>query len=156
MKRLSAVQRRVVVLRFYADCSLDEIASLTERPLGTVKSDLHRALDVCTASGDRPPSRCCDSRPIPIVPLRRHSSRLPSTLTEHGSASSVWESLVRRSSIGPVTCDERRRPSATLLQVDAHAVGSEVVVGLIVSEGRVGVSRYRIVRTDQLGQTARL
>ena len=45
VQRLSNAQRRVVVLRFYADCTLDEIASLTDRPLGTVKSDLHRALD---------------------------------------------------------------------------------------------------------------
>ena len=45
VQRLSDSQRRVVVLRFYADCTLDEIASLTDRPLGTVKSDLHRALD---------------------------------------------------------------------------------------------------------------
>ncbi len=45
VQRLSDAQRRVVVLRFYADCTLDEIASITDRPLGTVKSDLHRALD---------------------------------------------------------------------------------------------------------------
>lgn len=30
----------------------------------------------------------------------------------------------------------------------AHAVGSEIVVGTIVKEGRVGASRFRIVRTD--------
>ena len=45
VQRLSDVQRRVVVLRYYADCTLDEIASIIHRPLGTVKSDLHRALD---------------------------------------------------------------------------------------------------------------
>lgn len=45
MQRLPDPQRRAVVLRFYADCSLEEISLLTDRPLGTVKSDLHRALE---------------------------------------------------------------------------------------------------------------
>ena len=36
--------REVVALRFFAERSLDEIASLTGRPLGTVKTHLHRGL----------------------------------------------------------------------------------------------------------------
>jgi RNA polymerase sigma-70 factor (ECF subfamily) len=38
-------QRRAVALRFYGDLSLDEIAAATNRPIGTVKSRLHRGLD---------------------------------------------------------------------------------------------------------------
>jgi RNA polymerase sigma-70 factor (ECF subfamily) len=36
--------REVVALRFFADLSLAEIAEVTERPLGTVKTHLHRGL----------------------------------------------------------------------------------------------------------------
>jgi RNA polymerase sigma factor (sigma-70 family) len=36
--------RETVALRFYADLSLNEIASETGRPLGTVKTHLHRGL----------------------------------------------------------------------------------------------------------------
>ena len=36
--------REVVALRFFADRSLDEIASITGRPLGTVKTHLRRGL----------------------------------------------------------------------------------------------------------------
>jgi RNA polymerase sigma-70 factor (ECF subfamily) len=36
--------REVVALRFFADRSLQEIADLTNRPLGTVKTHLHRGL----------------------------------------------------------------------------------------------------------------
>jgi RNA polymerase sigma factor (sigma-70 family) len=42
--RLSAPQRAVVVLRFYEDLPLTDIARLLDRPEGTVRSDLHRAL----------------------------------------------------------------------------------------------------------------
>lgn len=41
---LPETQRRVVAMRFYADMSLDEIATATGAPMGTVKSRLHRAL----------------------------------------------------------------------------------------------------------------
>lgn len=41
---LPEAQRRIVAMRFYADMSLDEIASATGAPMGTVKSRLHRAL----------------------------------------------------------------------------------------------------------------
>jgi RNA polymerase sigma-70 factor, ECF subfamily len=36
--------REVVALRFFAERSLNEIAEVTERPLGTVKTHLHRGL----------------------------------------------------------------------------------------------------------------
>jgi len=38
--------REVVVLRFYLDHTIDEIAALTSVPAGTVKSRLHRAMGV--------------------------------------------------------------------------------------------------------------
>ena len=41
---VSAEQRRVLELRFFADLDLNEIALITNTPLGTVKSRLHRAL----------------------------------------------------------------------------------------------------------------
>jgi RNA polymerase sigma factor (sigma-70 family) len=44
VRRLPADQRAVVVLRFYEDASLQDIADLLGLPLGTVKSHLHRAL----------------------------------------------------------------------------------------------------------------
>ncbi len=45
LRRLPARQRSVVVLRFYEDLSLAEIAEVLGMPVGTVKSTLHRALD---------------------------------------------------------------------------------------------------------------
>jgi RNA polymerase sigma factor (sigma-70 family) len=44
VQRLPMAQRAVVVLRFYEDLSLGEIASLLGRPASTVRSDLRRAL----------------------------------------------------------------------------------------------------------------
>jgi RNA polymerase sigma factor (sigma-70 family) len=44
LDRLSADERAVVVLRFWADLPLDAIADRLEWPLGSVKSRLHRAL----------------------------------------------------------------------------------------------------------------
>ena len=41
---LAEPYREVVALRFFAERSLDEIAALTGRPLGTVKTHLHRGL----------------------------------------------------------------------------------------------------------------
>jgi RNA polymerase sigma factor (sigma-70 family) len=41
---LPAEQQRVLELRFFADLDLAEIALVTETPIGTVKSRLHRAL----------------------------------------------------------------------------------------------------------------
>jgi RNA polymerase sigma factor (sigma-70 family) len=43
--RLTADERIVVVLRFWADLPLDVIAQRLDWPLGTVKSRLHRALE---------------------------------------------------------------------------------------------------------------
>ena len=37
-------QRAVVVLHFYEDLALVDVAALLDRPAGTVRSDLHRAL----------------------------------------------------------------------------------------------------------------
>jgi RNA polymerase sigma-70 factor (sigma-E family) len=37
-------QRAVLVLRFYEDMRMDDIAALLDKPVGTVKSLLHRAL----------------------------------------------------------------------------------------------------------------
>jgi len=42
--RLTADQRIAVVLRFYRDLSVDEIARLVGAPQGTVKSRLHHAM----------------------------------------------------------------------------------------------------------------
>jgi RNA polymerase sigma-70 factor (sigma-E family) len=45
LRHLTPQQRAVVVLRFYEDLPLTEIARMLDRPAGTVRSDLHRALD---------------------------------------------------------------------------------------------------------------
>jgi RNA polymerase sigma-70 factor (ECF subfamily) len=42
--RLDEPYREIVALRFFADLSLNEIAAETGRPLGTVKTHLHRGL----------------------------------------------------------------------------------------------------------------
>ncbi len=42
--KLDEPYRETVALRFFADLSLDEIATQTGRPLGTVKTHLHRGL----------------------------------------------------------------------------------------------------------------
>jgi RNA polymerase sigma-70 factor (sigma-E family) len=44
LAQLTPVRRAVVVLRFYEDMSQEDIARTLDRPLGTVKSDMHRAL----------------------------------------------------------------------------------------------------------------
>ncbi len=44
VSRLDEPYREVVALRFFAERSLDEIAMITGRPLGTVKTHLHRGL----------------------------------------------------------------------------------------------------------------
>ena len=50
--RLVEPYREVVALRFFAERSLDEIASITGRPLGTVKTHLHRDLLRLRAEAD--------------------------------------------------------------------------------------------------------
>lgn len=42
---LSADQRQIIQLRFFAELELHEIAEILQIPLGTVKSRLHRAID---------------------------------------------------------------------------------------------------------------
>ena len=42
--RLPADQRQVVMLRFYGERSVEDIARLTDRPIGTVKSRLSRGI----------------------------------------------------------------------------------------------------------------
>ncbi|MGH2755869.1 MAG: RNA polymerase sigma factor [Actinomycetota bacterium] len=44
LEHLSPIRRATVLLRFYEDMSEQEIARVLDRPLGTVKSDIHRAL----------------------------------------------------------------------------------------------------------------
>ena len=44
LRSLSPARRATVVLRFYDDMTEHQIAETLGRPLGTVKSDLHRAL----------------------------------------------------------------------------------------------------------------
>lgn len=46
LKRLSIHQRNAVVLRYVGELSYAEIAAATKRPIGSVKSDVHRALSV--------------------------------------------------------------------------------------------------------------
>ena len=41
---LSETQRTAIVLRHVADLPYDEIATITQRPVGTVKADVHRGL----------------------------------------------------------------------------------------------------------------
>ncbi|MDQ3981368.1 MAG: SigE family RNA polymerase sigma factor [Actinomycetota bacterium] len=41
---LSPIRRAVLVLRFYEDLSEAEVARVLDRPVGTVKSDIHRSL----------------------------------------------------------------------------------------------------------------
>jgi RNA polymerase sigma-70 factor (sigma-E family) len=44
LRTLSPVRRATIVLRFYEDLSESQIADLLDRPVGTVKSDIHRSL----------------------------------------------------------------------------------------------------------------
>jgi RNA polymerase sigma-70 factor (sigma-E family) len=44
LRQLPPVRRAVIVLRFFEDMSEAEIAATLDRPLGTVKSDIHRGL----------------------------------------------------------------------------------------------------------------
>jgi DNA-directed RNA polymerase specialized sigma24 family protein len=52
LARLSPDHRTVVVLRFFADLSVDEIADRTGERAGTVKSRLHYALSFLRAEFD--------------------------------------------------------------------------------------------------------
>jgi RNA polymerase sigma factor (sigma-70 family) len=53
--RLHRDQRAVVVLRYYEDLSIDEIARVLGKPTGTIKSLLHRGLGALKETiNDRP------------------------------------------------------------------------------------------------------
>jgi len=49
LRRLDEEQQRILALRFYADLKLEEIATLVDAPLGTVKSKIHRTLTALRA-----------------------------------------------------------------------------------------------------------
>jgi RNA polymerase sigma-70 factor (ECF subfamily) len=53
LDRLSAEQRVVVVLRYWRDMPLEQIATRLDIPLGTVKSRLHYALKLLGQEIDR-------------------------------------------------------------------------------------------------------
>lgn len=53
LDRLTEDQREVVTLRFVADLSLEEVARITRRPVGAVKSLQHRALRALAAALSR-------------------------------------------------------------------------------------------------------
>lgn len=44
LKQLPPARRAAIVLRFYEDMSEADIAAVLDRPVGTVKSDIHRGL----------------------------------------------------------------------------------------------------------------
>jgi RNA polymerase sigma-70 factor (ECF subfamily) len=45
LPRLEAAYREMIWLRFYRECTYEEIAEICRIPVGTVKSRLRRALD---------------------------------------------------------------------------------------------------------------
>lgn len=50
LARLTPDQRTVLVLRYYLDLTLDDIADAVGVPVGTVKSRIHRSLDAMQAA----------------------------------------------------------------------------------------------------------
>ena len=50
LKKLSADRRAAIVLRFYEDLAVAEIAEVMDKPIGTVKSLLHRGMAELKAS----------------------------------------------------------------------------------------------------------
>lgn len=50
LKSLSSDQRAAIVLRFYEDLAVAEIAEVMDKPIGTVKSLLHRGMAELKAS----------------------------------------------------------------------------------------------------------
>lgn len=72
--RLRPEYRQVVVLRYQEELSYDEIAGVTELPLGTVKSYLHRAraelAETLAAAGWGPD---CNTEPVLSVGKRERS-----------------------------------------------------------------------------------
>jgi len=47
VRRLPPEQREILTLRFFGECSYEEIARITEVPLGTVKSRIFYAVKAC-------------------------------------------------------------------------------------------------------------
>jgi RNA polymerase sigma-70 factor (ECF subfamily) len=60
---LTPEQRIVVVLRYWRDLSIEEIAERLGIPSGTVRSRLHYALQALRADIDRPPSQPVEVQP---------------------------------------------------------------------------------------------
>lgn len=48
LSTLADRQREALVLRFYLDLKVEDVAALLDRPAGTVKSDIHRGLAALT------------------------------------------------------------------------------------------------------------
>ncbi len=67
---LSAEQRVVVVLRYWRDLSIEEIAVRVGIPAGTVRSRLHYALRALRSEIERPPSRGVTGAPRAPAPPR--------------------------------------------------------------------------------------
>lgn len=44
LKGLPPIRRATIVLRFYEDMSVEQIAAALDRPIGSVKSDVHRGI----------------------------------------------------------------------------------------------------------------
>ncbi len=53
VRALPARQREALVLRFYLDMKVADIATALDLPLGTVKSDIHRGLAALAGTVDR-------------------------------------------------------------------------------------------------------
>jgi DNA-directed RNA polymerase specialized sigma24 family protein len=56
LRRLPIDQRAVMVLHFYVDLPLPEVAAILEIPVGTAKSRLHRGLTAMRAAMPAEPS----------------------------------------------------------------------------------------------------
>jgi RNA polymerase sigma-70 factor (ECF subfamily) len=63
LQGLTAEQRIVVVLRYWRDLPIEEIAERLGIPSGTVRSRLHYALEALRADIDRPPSHSVEVLP---------------------------------------------------------------------------------------------
>jgi RNA polymerase sigma-70 factor (ECF subfamily) len=68
-RRLTVDQRTVVVLRYYLDLSLEQVADVLDVPLGTAHSRLHRALASLRAALE------ADARPAAGAGIPREAAR---------------------------------------------------------------------------------
>ena len=131
--------REVVALRFFAEATLDEIARQTGRPLGTVKTHLHRGLA-------RLPDRDRARRPMSEFGHRFD----PSELAERGARPatarpprpSCWPSLAtsrrsrRSESVTPSVDFEDRVMAALANEPPPRAVSAGGVAGLVDPRAR--------------------